>query len=227
MKPEVSLSRRGACFLFVFVIGGMSNVAVADTIRLDGTIIQSTGDGTGPAVNNISLNDIATSDAYTLDLIFSGLLPSAPGTYDLTGSALTFNDASAGATENAFDLISLTLSSAGLFTDFSLLGCLTTGSGCASGNQLNANFRILSSALYSQNAAAIGLDLPHPFVLLEDDGITDIQGSITQYSYSASTPGSPVPEPSSLLLLGSGIATLVARMGRRRQPKIGITRSRL
>jgi hypothetical protein len=44
MKPEVSLSTRGACFLFVFVVCSMPNLAVADTIRLGGTISQSTSE---------------------------------------------------------------------------------------------------------------------------------------------------------------------------------------
>ena len=62
--------------------------------------------------------------------------------------------------------------------------------------------------LYSQNVPAIGLDLPHPLDLLEDDGITDIHGTITSYSYTG--PVSAVPEPSLTVLLGCFLAGLVA-----------------
>jgi hypothetical protein len=56
--------------------------------------------------------------------------------------------------------------------------------------------------LTSQNVTAIGLDQPHPLDLLEDDGVTDIQGSITGYSN--------VPEPSLAGLLGCLFVGLAA-----------------
>jgi hypothetical protein len=75
-------------------------------------------------------------------------------------------------------------------------------------DQLDANFKILSTMLNSQNVAAIGLDQPHPLDLLEDGGATDIQGTITSYSYSG--PLSAVPEPSPAVLLGCALTALFA-----------------
>ncbi len=74
---------------------------------------------------------------------------------------------------------------------------------------MTAIFRILGHDPTVHDVAAFGLDLPHPLDLLEDNGITDIHGSITRYSYSGSGTGSPVPEPSTLVLLSSGFVGLV------------------
>ena len=154
------------------------------------------------------MNNVLDLDAYLVTLIFPGSI-NAPGTYDLTGSSLTFSDPAAPATETSFGSISLTITLNGGFDEFSLLGCLTTGSGCFVGNQLDADPKIPGRALLnSQSVAAIGLDPPHPLDLLEDDGITDIQGTITTYSYTG--PASSVPEPSLAGLLGCGLAGLIA-----------------
>ena len=186
---------------------GLASVADADVIAFGGKITQSTPDGTGPAVNNPSLNNVQDTQAYTVTLLFPGTI-TMPGTYNLTGSSLTFNDPSAPASETAFGSISLTITANGGFDEFSLLACLTSGSGCPAGNQLDANFKIPAAMFNSQNVAAIGLDFPHPLDLLEDDGTTDIQGSITTYSGPASA--SAVPEPSSLALLACFLAALIA-----------------
>jgi hypothetical protein len=170
--------------------------AYADVVTFGGAITQSTADGTGPAMNNPSLNAIQDGDAFTVALTFNSSINST-GTYtNFTGAM--FSDLAASASENSFGPISLTVSADGSFDDISLLGCLTTGSGCVFGNQLDANFSIPAADLNSQNAAAMGLDQPHPLDLLEDDGTTDIQGSITSYSYTSQ---SPVPEPTSLRLV--------------------------
>ena len=184
-----------------------ANVAAADTITFGGQISQSTQDGTGPAGNNLDLNNVQDLDAYLVTLIFPGSI-NAPGTYDLTGSSLTLSDPAAPATETSFGSISLTITLNGGFDEFSLLGCLTTGGGCFVGNQLDANFKIPAALLNSQSVAAIGLDPPHPLDLLEDDGITDIQGTITTYSYTG--PASTVPEPSLAGFLGCALAGLIA-----------------
>src|ERR1035441_882118 len=117
--------------------------------------------------------------------------------------------------ETSFDAISLTISADGIYDNFSLLGCLTTGSGCAFGNQLDANFKILATDLTSAGAGAIGLDQPHPLDLLEDDGITDIQGSISSYSNT-------VPEPDLAAEVGcvlAGLAAARSALARRRGSK--------
>jgi hypothetical protein len=177
---------------------GLARIATAGTITFGGLITQSILDGTGPAVNNLSLNDILDAQGYLVTLAFSGGIV-APGTYDLTGSALTFSDPTAPATESGFDSISLTITANGSFDDISLLACLI-GTGC--GDQLTANFRILAVALTSQGVAATGLDPPHPLDLLEDGGTTDIHGSITSFSNTS------VPEPSTLALWGFALVVL-------------------
>ena len=197
----------------LFLLAGFANVAFADIISFSGAIIQSTQDGTGPAVNNPGLNNIQDLQSYLVTLMFTGSI-TAPGTYNLTGGSLTFSVPTAPASEASFGSLSLTITANGGFDDLSFLGCLTTGSGCIFGNQLDANFRILATGLNAQNVAATGLDQPHPLDLLEDDGITDIHGTITSYSYTGGV--SAVPEPSTVILLGSILAgAVVAKHARR------------
>jgi len=191
-------------------LGCLAGEGRADTIFFGGLITQSTQDFTGPAVNNPVLNNISDGDRYTVALHFSGTIP-GPGTFMLTGA--TFSDAAAGASETSFDFSSpsLTITPNGAFDDFSVLLCLTTGSGCAVGNQLDANFEIPAASLHSTTPScavmpamcATGLDQPHPLDLLEDDGVTDIHGSVDSYSYT-----STVPEPSPLGLVGCALALL-------------------
>jgi len=199
-------------FVVLLAFTALAQSAQADTITFGGEITQSTSDGTGPATNNTSLNTIADGDAYTVTLTFGGSLLLTPGTYDLTGASLLFSVPTAPAIESAFDLVSLTIAANGLYSDFSLLACLTTGSfACGGGNELDANFSILTADLHSQGVAAVGLDPLHPLDLLEDDGVTDIHGSIASYSYRSSA----VPEPSSLILLAAGVAMTSRRLLRK------------
>src|SRR5690349_16549220 len=87
---------------------GFGHVAVASTITITGEISQSTQDGTGPAGNNPSLNAVIDTNAYLVTLAFAGSI-TGPGTYDLTGSSLTFSVPTAAAVETSFGLISLTV----------------------------------------------------------------------------------------------------------------------
>jgi hypothetical protein len=200
----------------VAICGLVGQASAGSILTFGGFITQSTADGTGPAVNNTGLNHILDGDAFTVKLISPSVSLAALTTYDLTGDSLTFSDPVAPASETSFDAISLTISADGIFDDFSLLGCLTTGSGCAFGNQLDANFKILATDLTSAGAGAIGLDQPHPLDLLEDDGITDIQGSISSYSNST------VPEPDLAAEVGcllAGLAAARSALARRRGSK--------
>jgi hypothetical protein len=183
----------------------LASSAFAGAITFTGVITQSTQDGTGPAVNNPSLNNILDLQSYLVTLVFPGSV-TAPGTYNLTGGSLIFSDPAAPASETGFSTISLTVTANGGFDEVSMLGCLTAGSGCFVGNQLDANFKIPATMLNAQNVAAIGLDQPHPLDLLEDDGVTDIQGSINTYNGPAST----VPEPSPGVLVGCVLTALAA-----------------
>ena len=58
--------------------------ARADLIPFSAAISQSTEDGTGPAVNNPSLNAIQDGDLYTAVAVFAGSIHDS-GTYNLTG----------------------------------------------------------------------------------------------------------------------------------------------
>ena len=177
---------------------GFASRASADQIVFGGLITQSTQDGTGPAVNNPALNHILDGDVYDVTLGFAGSITS-PGTYTLTGATLLFSDLSAPATEGSFSSASLSVVTDGGFYDLSLLGCLSTGSGCLLGNELAANFQIPMAGLNSTNVAAHAIPGLSPSLdLLEDDGVTDIQGSVTKYSYSGAT---ATPEPSAIVPL--------------------------
>jgi hypothetical protein len=158
--------------IFAFSCWCVSPAAVAGTITLTGAITQSTPDGTGPASNNPSLNNIVDGELFTITLTFPGTLSGA-GSYAVTPS---FSVPAAPATESDFGASTLTVTANGGRYDFSLLACLTTGGGCSSGDELTANFQIAAASLNGQNVAATGLDQPHPMDLLEDDGTTDIQG---------------------------------------------------
>src|SRR3954453_14005921 len=210
-----------ACALAFIIIGVLVAPAGADTITIRGQITQATSDGTGPAINNPSLNDVQDSQAYTLLLTFLGSIASL-GLYSTTGgtlpgASLLFSVPSAPSTESSFGSISLSIAANGPDDDVSILGCLTTGSDCFSGNLITANFRIPSADLNSLNVPAIGLDQPHPLDLLEDDGVTDIHGSIDTYSYA---PATTVPEPAPAGLLACALAILAAgaRKSRTRKP---------
>src|SRR5258708_20736017 len=141
----------GASIVFFFFLGS-SATAVAATITFGGLLTQSTPDGTGPAMNNLSLNNVKDLQAYTVTLIFPGSI-TMPGTYNLTGSSLKFNDPAAPASEMSFGSITLTITLNAGFDEFSLLGCLTSGMSCGAGNQLDSNFKFLSPLLNSQNVA--------------------------------------------------------------------------
>lgn len=195
---------RCSYFALLAAMCAFAGGAAADVFTFSGAITQSTSDGTGPAVNNTELNLIADGDPFSVTLDFVGSIGS-PGTYPLTltGPGMVFEDSTAPAIENAFVSASLSVSPDvnPLYYDISLLGCLSTGSGCASGNQLDANFAIPVTGLNSPGVAANAISgLYPPLDLLEDDGTTDIQGSVTSYAYTAA------PEPSSAALLGSILA---------------------
>lgn len=173
----------------------------ADSITLSGTVSQP---NFNPPASNSGLDNIQIGDSYTVTLNFAGAI-NAAGNYTLDSA--TFSDAAAGASENGFNSGSISLFSNG---DFSVQACLT---GCNVGNELDLNFNILFADLNSQGVSANGVPNLLALDLLEDGGLTDIQASVDTYYYN--TAASPVPEPASLLLLGSGLMGIVSKRFRR------------
>lgn len=228
-RPPVEKSGRGqgirlirngvrlrSCLLGLVAFLGCTQPAFTASITLDGLITQSTQNGTGPAVNNGLLNSIQTGDPYTVTLTFGGSIQS-PGTHALTSAAVVFDVPAASATESSFGPFlcggqsvsaCVTVSLNGAHYEISLLACLTTGGGCLVGNQLSANFSILATELNSQNVGALAIPGLTPLNLLEDDGVTDIQGSVARYSY---VEASSIPEPSSLVLVMCGVLAVMAK----------------
>ncbi len=105
---------------------GHAGTASADSITFGGAIIQSSKDGTGPAVKNPALNRVADVDTYSVTINFAGSAVtsiSGPGKYNLTGGTLILSDPAAPASETSFGSISLTVFNDGLYEDFSLLAC--------------------------------------------------------------------------------------------------------
>lgn len=196
----------------------VSNLALADTLSFSGAITQSPNDALATASNNPSLNNVNDGDSYAVTLTFAGAI-SGPGTFDLLGGPFVFLDTTASVTEKAFSSESLTLTPDGSAFDLSLLGCLSTGSGCLLGNFLSANFLIPAASIHSANVIAQAVTgLTPPLDLLEDDGVTEVQGSIGSYSYSGSV--SPVPEPSETIpsIIGLAGLWLMRRRLRASQP---------
>jgi hypothetical protein len=190
--------RLGLMLVATLAVCGFASEASADQIVLGGLITQSTQDATGPAVNNPALNNILDGDVYAVTIGFTGSITS-PGTHALAGATLLFSDPSAPTIESSFSSVSLSVASDGSSYDLSLLGCLTTGSGCLLGNELDANFQIPIAGLNLPNITANAIfGLSPPLDLLEDDGITDIQGSVSKYSYSGAV---VTPEPSAIVPL--------------------------
>ncbi len=155
----------------------LSSQAIADTITFGGSVAAAPG-GTGPAVNNPSLNNIRDDDSYLVTLTFTGSI-TAPSTYPLPGASLLFSDLDESASESSFSSVSLSVVTDGSYYDLSLLGCLSTGSGCLVGNYLSANFQIPSSSLNSAGVTAQSVPFLYPPLdLLEDDGNTEYQGFV-------------------------------------------------
>jgi hypothetical protein len=203
--------RTGLAFLILVTSCVFASSASAQTtITVGGTIYQPNANP--PAMNNPSLDNIMPGDVYSVTLNFIGSI-TIPGTY-ASFSGADFADLTNSAHENQFISVSLTISPpSGGMDEFSVLGCLSTGSGCSVGNQLDLNFMIPASSLNALNVTTQSVPSLTPLDLLEDDGTTDIQGSVTSYSYTPAV--STTPEPPSIVLWGSGlIALALARLKR-------------
>lgn len=181
----------------------LAKAAIAGTITFSGLISQSTGDGTGPAMNNPTLDGINDFDNYVVTIDSSNQILS-PGLYNSADLTISFLDTSVGVSETAFNSVSISIVADGSSFDFSVQGCLSTGSGCNAGNELLANFSIANTDLGSANASASPIPFLSPSLdLLEDEGGTDIQGSVTNFS------NTNAPEPAAIAMAAIGLAGLV------------------
>jgi hypothetical protein len=200
ISARALLATVAACFLASF--------ASADSIFFSGVITQSTQDGTGPAVNNPALNGIADGDPYSVELDFPGHI-TGPGAFNpLPGASIIFTDGSIVEASFISAYLTVSVDSNPSLYDVFLLGCLSTGSGCYVGNSLSASFAVPASDFNSSNAPATFIPgLFPPLDLLEDDGVTDIQGTVSGFSNSGVS-STGAPEPSSVLLLAAALAAL-------------------
>jgi hypothetical protein len=205
MTKLIRLSLAAACVCLL-----ASSAARAGTITLGGIITQDTQDMGSPAVANLSLNNILDGDNFTIVLNFAGGIAS-PGSFATT--SLVFNDAAASATESSFISGQISVFSSGTI-QLSVLGCLIDSASCLTGNQLALEFQIPTSSLTSTGVTAQAIPSLLPMDLLEDGGSTDIQGTLTTYSYSGPKSGA-TPEPASFGLLGIGLAMAIGLSGKR------------
>jgi len=186
-----------------------AHIAGASVITLDGIISQSTQDTGTPAGANASLNNIADGDTFHIALTFSDPITS-PGTFALT--SILFTDSTNAASESGFISGTVVVSQAGSLSQFAVVGCLIDIPSCFTGNQLALDFQLPTAQLSGSAVAVQSIPGLLPIDLLEDGGVTDIQGSLNSFAYSGSV-GTSTPEPSSaaLALLGIGAGLAVRR----------------
>lgn len=196
------------CFVFCLVLA--VTPCAANVITFGGQITQSTADGTGPASNNPALNGISDGDPFTVTVTLPGTV-SGLGSYNpLPGATVAFTDASISETAFASAFLTVSADADPSLYDISFLACLSTGSGCNVGNSLSANFAVAAADFGSASASAGAIaGLYPPVDLLEDDGITDIQGTVTNFSNA--------PEPSAAFAAILGLTCCLALKARRRK----------
>lgn len=184
--------------------GCLATWARADTIYLDGAVTQDLNDSGETAVNNPSLNNILDGDLFTITLTFNGAA-TVPGSINLV--SVLFEDNSQPASEGGFISGTMVIAADSGNDDFEVLGCLLDPVSCTQGNELDLNFQIPAAGLNEFGVTPqIIPGLTPPVDLLEDYGSTEIQGSVTSYSY---VPDAAAPEPASLVLLGSALLALM------------------
>jgi hypothetical protein len=170
-----------------------------------GVVTQDLADAGATAVANPSLDNVADGDPFTVTLTFSGDITAPGGPFTLT--SMLFSDSTAGASEGAFISGSMTITDVTGMDQFSVLGCLVDPVSCSQGNELDLNFQIPSAGLNQTGVSAQFIPALLPLDLLEDGGNTEIQGSLSGYSYASTA---QVPEPSTVLLFAASLAGLLA-----------------
>jgi PEP-CTERM motif len=178
--------------------------AYGGSITVTGVVTQDPADAGATAVANPSLNNVLDGDPFTVTLNFSGDITAAGGPFTLT--SLLFSDPTAGASEGAFTSGSMTITQVSGMDQFSVLGCLVDPVSCFQGNELDLNFQIPTAGLNQTGLSAQFIPALLPLDLLEDGGGTEIQGSLSGYSYASTA---QVPEPSTMLLFAASLAGLL------------------
>jgi hypothetical protein len=202
---KVKSGKATSKWICCILLAGLSSILSAGTVTLTGLINQSMSDGTGPAVNNPGLNSVNDGDAYLVTLSFTGEITTA-GLFSLTGTS--FLDTTANIPESSFGAPwSISVANDGGNFDVSVKACLTTGTDCDQGNFLAAIFTIPTASLNAQNVTTTAFPGQLPFELIEDDGVTDIHGSVLTYSYSGNA---AVPEPVTAIPVCAALAAIAA-----------------
>ena len=183
----------------------MAVCAYGGSITVTGVVTQDLADAGATAVANPGLNNVFDGDPFTVTLNFSGDITAPGGPFTLT--SVLFNDPTAGASEGAFISGSMTITEVTGMDQFSVLGCLVDPVSCFQGNELDLNFQIPSAGLNQTGVSAQFIPALLPLDLLEDGGDTEIQGSLSGYSYASTA---QVPEPSTTLLFAVSLAGLLA-----------------
>ncbi len=200
------ISRLGIAAACVYLLA--SGVAQGTMITLGGTVTQSPQDGGATAVANPALNNVVDADAFTIQLSFAGPI-GGPGAIPLT--SVSFVDTTVSAYELGFISGTAVITTAGSMSQFAVVGCLISASSCLTGNQLALNFQVPTSSLTGSNISAQPIPALLAVDLLEDDGATEIQGTLSNYSYTGTT---STPEPSTLTMIAIGAGCLL--LSRRR-----------
>jgi hypothetical protein len=192
-----------SCALLACALCGLT--ARGDMILITGTVTQDLADSGETAIDNPALNQINDGDSFTVALGFAGSASDS----GLTGtSSVLFTDNTASVSENGFISGVMDVSLDSGEDQLSVLACLLDPVSCTQGNQLDLNFQIAAAGFNQSGVTAQFIPGLTPALdLLEDGGNTEIQGSITGYSYIAST--SAVPEPSTLPFAGEAMAWLI------------------